>query len=185
MLKDYTPFEAPREEFSPAPSQLLETPNRPFNSLACSCIIPISAYIFRSPSLCVCPFCHIEFRVHARVTPFQVLLYLYLQRPTSKQGPLLRFQPGWIWGMHYYTTASQVVIVVKNPPANAGGIRHMLTPGLGRSPGEGHGNPLQYSCLESSWTEKAGRLQSMGLQRGEHDWSNFYTLLHYCVEICK
>ena len=37
----------------------------------------------------------------------------------------------------------------------------MLTPGLGRSPGEGHGNPLQYSCLESSWTEKAGRLHSL------------------------
>ena len=44
--------------------------------------------------------------------------------------------------------ASQVVLVVKNLPANAGDIRDMgSTPGLGRSPGEGHGNPLQYSCL--------------------------------------
>ena len=44
--------------------------------------------------------------------------------------------------------------VVKNPPANAGDARNTrhigLTPGLGRSPGEGHGNPLQYSCLENS-----------------------------------
>ena len=35
--------------------------------------------------------------------------------------------------------------VVKNPPANAGDVG--LTPGLGRSPGVGNGNPLQYSCL--------------------------------------
>ena len=40
--------------------------------------------------------------------------------------------------------------MVKNPPANAGDIRDMGSIlGLGRSPGEGHGNPLQYSCLEN------------------------------------
>ena len=40
--------------------------------------------------------------------------------------------------------------VVKNMPANAGGIRDTgLIPGSGRSPGEGNGNPLQYSCLEN------------------------------------
>ena len=40
--------------------------------------------------------------------------------------------------------------VVKNPPANAGDIRDMgLIPGLGRPLGGGHGNPLQYSCLEN------------------------------------
>ena len=42
-------------------------------------------------------------------------------------------------------------------------------PGLGRSSGEGNGNPLQYSCLENPWTEEPGRLQSMGLQRVRHD----------------
>ena len=42
-----------------------------------------------------------------------------------------------------------MVLVVKNPPANAGDIRNMgLIPGTGRSPGGGHGNPLQYSSLE-------------------------------------
>ena len=35
--------------------------------------------------------------------------------------------------------------VVKNPPANAGDVGSI--PGLGRSPGDGNGNPLQYSCL--------------------------------------
>jgi len=44
--------------------------------------------------------------------------------------------------------ASQVALVVKNPPANAGDEGSV--PGLGRSPGEGNGYPLQYSCLENS-----------------------------------
>ena len=42
--------------------------------------------------------------------------------------------------------ASQVALVVKDPPANAETIS---VPGSGRSPGGGHGNPLQYSCLEN------------------------------------
>ena len=45
-------------------------------------------------------------------------------------------------------------------------------PGLGRSPGGGHGSPLQYSCLENPCgqrTEEPDGLQSMGLQRVRHD----------------
>ena len=46
--------------------------------------------------------------------------------------------------------ASQVGLVVKNLPAQAGDIRYAgLIPGSGRSPGGGQGNPLQYSCLEN------------------------------------
>ena len=46
--------------------------------------------------------------------------------------------------------AFQVALVVKNLPANAGNVRDAgLIPGLGRSPGGGQGNPLQYSCLEN------------------------------------
>ena len=52
--------------------------------------------------------------------------------------------------------ASQVALVVKNPPANAGDERDMgLIPGLGRSPGIGNGKPLQYSCLENSMDRRA------------------------------
>ena len=41
--------------------------------------------------------------------------------------------------------------MVKNPPVETGNAGNMsLIPGLGRSPGEGNGNPLQYSCLENS-----------------------------------
>ena len=47
--------------------------------------------------------------------------------------------------------ALQVVLVVKNPLANAGDVRDSgLIPGSGRSPGERNGNPLQYSCLENA-----------------------------------
>ena len=46
--------------------------------------------------------------------------------------------------------ASQVALVVKNPPANAADIRDMGSiPGLGRYPEGGHGNLLQYSCLDN------------------------------------
>ena len=46
--------------------------------------------------------------------------------------------------------ASQVVLAVKNLPANAEDVRDMGSIlGWGRSPGGGHSNPLQYSCLES------------------------------------
>ena len=49
-----------------------------------------------------------------------------------------------------YKRASQVALVVKNLPANAGDARDMgLILGSGRSPGGEHGNPLQYSCLEN------------------------------------
>ena len=53
-------------------------------------------------------------------------------------------------GFVTYRRVSQMVLVVKNQPANPGALRDMVSiPGLGRSPGEGHGNPLQYSCLEN------------------------------------
>ena len=45
-----------------------------------------------------------------------------------------------------------------------------LIPGLGRSPEEVQGYPLQYSCLENPMEEELGRLQSMGSQRVRHDW---------------
>ena len=45
---------------------------------------------------------------------------------------------------------SHVALSVKNVPTNAGGLRGVGSiPGLGRSPGEGNGNSLQYSCLEN------------------------------------
>ena len=61
--------------------------------------------------------------------------------------------------------ASQVALVVKNLTANAGDIRDPgWIPGLGRSPGGGHGNPLQYSCLGGPHGQsRPAGLQPMGL----------------------
>ena len=56
--------------------------------------------------------------------------------------------------------ASQVALVVKKPPASVGDVGSI--PGWGRSSGGGHGNPLQYSCLEVPMDR--GGLQSIGSQ---------------------
>ena len=64
--------------------------------------------------------------------------------------------------------------MVKNLPANAGDSRDGSSiPGLGRSPGGGHDNPLQYSCLENPIDGGAWQaIQSIGWQRVRHDGSD-------------
>ena len=53
----------------------------------------------------------------------------------------------------------KVALVIKNLPANAGDVRNPCSiAGLGRSPGGGHGNPLQYSCLENPMDRRAWRV---------------------------
>ena len=62
---------------------------------------------------------------------------------------------------------SQVVLVVKKPPANAGVVRDGGSiPGWGRSPGGAHGNPLQCSCLENPMDRGAWRATDMTGGRG-------------------
>ena len=51
-----------------------------------------------------------------------------------------------------------------------------LIPGLGRSPGGGHGSPLQYSCLENPHGQEPGVLQSMGSQRVRHYWATKHSI---------
>ena len=78
---------------------------------------------------------------------------------------------GWLYNHFcvYFVCAwgFRVVLVVKNLPANSGDIRDVgSTPGLGRSPGGGHGN--HHSSILAwwiLWPEEPGRLQSMGWQR--------------------
>ena len=64
---------------------------------------------------------------------------------------------GMLWEtLPYPMGASQVAIVVKNPPANAGDAGDSGSiPGSVRSPGGEHGNPLQHSCLENSMDREA------------------------------
>ena len=66
--------------------------------------------------------------------------------------------------------ASQVALVVKKPPANAGDVRDAgLIPGMERSPGGGYDNPLHILAWRIPWTEEPGRLQSIGSHKVRHD----------------
>ena len=65
---------------------------------------------------------------------------------------------------------SQVMLVVKNPPANAGDSRDVgLIPELRRSPGEGNAAHSSILAWRIPWAGEPGRLQSMGLRRVGHD----------------
>ena len=65
-----------------------------------------------------------------------------------------------------------MVLVVENPPAKSGDIRDMGSiPGSGRSPRGGHGNPLQYSCLENPMDRRAWWAAGHSVTVG-HDWSD-------------
>ena len=65
-------------------------------------------------------------------------------------------------------TASQVAPVVKNLPANAGDVRDVGSiPGSGTSPGEGHGNPLQHSCLDYLVDRGAWRATVHGVTKSQ------------------
>ena len=76
--------------------------------------------------------------------------------------------------IHLYW-ASLVAQIAKNHSCNAGDLG--VSPGSRRSPGEGNGYPLQYSC---PWTELPGELQSMRSQWVRHDWViNTFTLIMY------
>ena len=71
--------------------------------------------------------------------------------------------------------------MVKNPPAHVGDVRDSgLIPGSGRPPGGGHGNPLQYSCLENLKDRGAwGATVFIGPQRVRHDSRDLaHTLMH-------
>ena len=64
--------------------------------------------------------------------------------------PAYSSQRGYFKQCNILVNPSQMVLVVKNPPTNAGDTEDVDSiPGSGRSVGEGHGDSLQYSCLEN------------------------------------
>ena len=66
--------------------------------------------------------------------------------------------------------------MLKNLPANAGGVGSI--PGLGRSPGEENGNPLQYSCLESFMDRGAWQATVHGVTKESNMTEQLSTMLH-------
>ena len=75
------------------------------------------------------------------------------------------------WLTYHQKRASQVALGVKNPPANAGDIRHIGSiPQSGRSLKKGMATHSGILAWRISWTEKPSGLQFMGSQRARHDW---------------
>ena len=80
----------------------------------------------------------------------------------------------WVWG---FPSGS----VVKKPPANDGDARDLGSiPELGRSPGEGNGNPIQGSCLENSMDREVWWAVVHGVAKSR-TWLNNWTHTHYCI----
>ena len=75
--------------------------------------------------------------------------------------------------------------VVKNPPANAGDIREVGSiPGLGRSPGAGYGDPLQYSCLENPKDRGARRATVHRVEKSQTGLKRLSSRRHTSDQAC-
>ena len=94
----------------------------------------------------------------------------------------------WIRENHALPWASQLALVVKNPPANSGDVKDVAwIPGSRRSPGGGHGNPLQHSCLENpmdrgAWHTTVNRVtksQMWLMLLSTHAWSKVFFVKVY------
>ena len=97
--------------------------------------------------------------------------------PGSERSP----EEGNGHSLQYYC---QVVLVVKNPPTNAGDSGDPgLIPGSGRSPGVGNGNPLQYSCLEN--TTDRGAWWATVLRVAKSQIRLKWLSIHACMTVYK
>ena len=86
--------------------------------------------------------------------------------------------------LHTVCQASQVALVVKNPPANSRDIRvRGSTHGSGRSPGEGHGNPLQHSCLENPMDKEAWQITVLMVTKSQTTQKRLGTHVHILFSI--
>ena len=95
--------------------------------------------------------------------------------------------------MYVYVWPSQLALVVKNLPANTQDVSSI--PGLGRSPEEEHGNPLQYHCLENpmdrgAWqatvhrvTQSQTRLKQLGMHAGMFMCIFMHSYMYTCIHI--
>ena len=108
----------------------------------------------------------------------ELTLLRFLQRLHLKRHDQLRYWPSSLFRRMRGKAENFKLLIIACFPGGSDGEESAynagklgLSPGLGRSPGEGHGNPLQYFCLENPMDrgEEPGRLQYMGLQRVRHN----------------
>ena len=140
--------------------------------------LPSVSWRFRGPTFISLPTDHSLFLPYSQHKTGQDL---WIRSGTSAQpgslpltllGPQPTYPVGWAEG----------ALVVKNPPANAADTRDLvLIPGSGRSPGEGNGNPLQYSCLANPMDRGAWQVTSpWGLK--ESDATGHLSAVCHCAE---
>ena len=129
-----------------------------------------------------------------------ILLWLCLLNPYTQHMCLFSFlkeqgirakliiglpgKPKLITVIVYWVWASQETPGVKNPPANAGDARDIISiPGSRRSPGVGSGNTLQYSCLENSMDQGAWRATVYGVTKCQTQ-AHTHTQSHIKYGLC-
>ena len=100
------------------------------------------------------------------------------------------FPLAWSFRIHQEIDATfQVVLGAENPPAGTGDTRDVSSvPGLGRSPGGGDGNLLQYSCLENS-TDRGtwwATIHGVAMDTTEHTWIlGFRRQMQFSKKLCQ
>ena len=105
---------------------------------------------------------HTHLTIYIVFFPFYILFHYGLLQDTEYSSLCCTAGP-------FYSSILCIVVcipggsVIKNSPANAGVMGSV--PGLGRSPGGGNGNPLQYTCLGNPMAREPGGLQSMESQQ--------------------
>ena len=92
--------------------------------------------------------------------------YYWTSREVQEMPNIFKENNGWF----YYSEGSPNGSYGKDSACNAGDQDSVA--GLGRSPGEGNGNPLQYSCLENGTDREVWWIQSTGSQRVRHNWAS-------------
>ena len=147
----------------------------------CKCVHFYSCYHQLTPVMALC--CHpqlLERMVLKSPAPGKIKVQrtvyteyiLLLHHPKVKNHKLNHWKFRTIWmyvSKVYLLWASQVVLVVNNQFANARDAA--LIPELGRSLGEGNGNPLHYSCLENPMDRATWRAKVLRFQIVRHDWA--------------
>ena len=102
----------------------------------------------------------------------------------TREAPISSSTPHWSFVVDLiFGEASQVVLVVKTLPADAGDVRDAGSiPGWGRSPGGGNGNPLQCACLGESQGQRS--LADYG-PRGRRESDRTEAPQHSCASFCR
>ena len=134
--------------------------------MKCLNYLCLASFIFRYFSVCV-------YYTYLLILVFSTQFSLYVLSLWLLNG--CKFIPH---SLAYW--ASQEALVVKNLPASARDARDMSSsPGSRRSPGGGHGNPLQYWCLENPMNRGAWRATGRGVTKSQTQlqWFSTHTLL--------